>query len=445
MGMNAHDAEDLVQGFIADRILENYLLARADDRQGRFRSLLIRSLENYVLDHFRRKRIDRTLKRTAAGQDETSNPDWRIACGQPCVDPFDVAWARQVLAKSISNMRDQCRLEGHSDRWKVFELRVIDPLWRGRPEPSCEELVQRVGLDSPRQAANVLVTAKRHFRRVLEETVAEYVCEGEAVTDELQQLASIVSRAGSLELELSEVECSSSVTSAGDWAVLRSESIGDPVSWGRLLDVDGIPAAPWSNGELAAIWREQLDRPVACQAPSQAHAAGVSGVATIGGLLREDAPSVEQLRHLRKAARDRMHKALDNGPAEVAWALYFAAIAAAYARHGARISRLDRRMLQKGFQTLRKFTWLDASTVELADIALLRLDRSALAESPAAGGDVAGRERKLAMLKDDQMRSIAELKLQGHTHREIAHKLGCSLRSVERKWSLIQNIWRTNP
>jgi hypothetical protein len=168
-----------------------------------------------------------------------------------------------VLEQALFKMCEQCRDEGHGDRWRVFDRRVIQPFWHGLPEPTCEELVRELGLDSPRQASNALITAKRHFRRVLEETVAQYLCDGEDVANELNQLASIAGQSGSLEVDFTGVGRSRSGAS-GNRAVSESQwtdSSSDPVLWRRLLNIDNIPTQPWSTEELSAIWRDQLALP----------------------------------------------------------------------------------------------------------------------------------------------------------------------------------------
>jgi DNA-directed RNA polymerase specialized sigma24 family protein len=50
-------------------------------------------------------------------------------------------------------------------------------------------------------------------------------------------------------------------------------------------------------------------------------------------------------------------------------------------------------------------------------------------------------ERLLAGLADDSLRRVAQLKLEGYTNGEIAGGLGCSLRSIERKLTLIRARW----
>jgi RNA polymerase sigma factor (sigma-70 family) len=50
-------------------------------------------------------------------------------------------------------------------------------------------------------------------------------------------------------------------------------------------------------------------------------------------------------------------------------------------------------------------------------------------------------DRLLSVLRDDVLRSIALWKLEGHTHEEIAQKLGVTTRTVIRKFNLIRQIW----
>jgi DNA-directed RNA polymerase specialized sigma24 family protein len=50
-------------------------------------------------------------------------------------------------------------------------------------------------------------------------------------------------------------------------------------------------------------------------------------------------------------------------------------------------------------------------------------------------------ERLLASLQNPDWRALAQLKLEGYTNEEIATRLGCGLRSVERRLRLIRDYW----
>jgi DNA-directed RNA polymerase specialized sigma24 family protein len=79
------------------------------------------------------------------------------------------------------------------------------------------------------------------------------------------------------------------------------------------------------------------------------------------------------------------------------------------------------------------------------------LDEAALAgpvgEGPGidafAGAEPTTEEvrRLFGLLPDEPLRVIALLKMEGHTNDEIASRLDCALRSVERKLECIRNLW----
>jgi DNA-directed RNA polymerase specialized sigma24 family protein len=47
----------------------------------------------------------------------------------------------------------------------------------------------------------------------------------------------------------------------------------------------------------------------------------------------------------------------------------------------------------------------------------------------------------LARLHDDSLRQVALLRLEGYSNNDVAHRLGCSLRTVARKVEIIRRTW----
>ena len=54
-----------------------------------------------------------------------------------------------------------------------------------------------------------------------------------------------------------------------------------------------------------------------------------------------------------------------------------------------------------------------------------------------------GCRRLLGRLGDDALRSVALWKLEGYTNAEIAARLDCTVRTVERKLERIRAYWET--
>jgi len=50
-------------------------------------------------------------------------------------------------------------------------------------------------------------------------------------------------------------------------------------------------------------------------------------------------------------------------------------------------------------------------------------------------------ERLLARLGDEKLRAVAVLKLEGHSNEEVARRLDCAVRTVERKLGMIRSSW----
>src|SRR5918993_469093 len=53
MGVRHDQVEDLLQGFICDRVIQQNILSAADQARGRFRSFIFTSLRNFVFNQAR--------------------------------------------------------------------------------------------------------------------------------------------------------------------------------------------------------------------------------------------------------------------------------------------------------------------------------------------------------------------------------------------------------
>lgn len=196
--ISPHLADDLVQGFVCDKVVEQGLLAGADQCKGRFRTFLLTALDRYVIDQARFE----GAKKRAPGGGVASLEQFpvRDRATPPGAGPsvaFDVAWAREVLAEAVKRMDEECRASERQDIWGVFCCRVLEPTLTGAPQAGYGELVARFGLRSPAQASNVLMTAKRMFERILRSVVAEYAEDEAQIDREIEDLRCILSRAGS--------------------------------------------------------------------------------------------------------------------------------------------------------------------------------------------------------------------------------------------------------
>jgi len=188
----AEKADDLLQSFIADRILERDLLTAADRERGRFRTFLLMTLDRFVSNRLRDE------NRQCRSPENSVPLDDAAGAFDPAPGPdraFEIAWARQVLLQAAEQMRDACFDSGRSDVWQVFDSRVLAPTLQGADPASYEELAAQFSLASAHAASNLMITGKRMFARSLKGVVGEYIEDASQIDDEIAELRIILAGA----------------------------------------------------------------------------------------------------------------------------------------------------------------------------------------------------------------------------------------------------------
>ena len=184
------DADDLVQGFICDRIVAEGLIGKADQARGKFRTYLLTALDRHIV---RVRRHDQAAKR-GGGVAPAAIDDHDPAAASPtATEIFDIAWARQVVEQAIQQMRKECDGE-RPDIWNVFEARVLLPLLDGAEPTPYLQLVESLGLASTEAAANLAITGKRMFARHLRAVVGQYAGSDAEIEQEISDLRGILAR-----------------------------------------------------------------------------------------------------------------------------------------------------------------------------------------------------------------------------------------------------------
>lgn len=179
--------DDLLQGFVTDRIIHGQLIAKADPGRGKFRTLLLTALRNYVSNERRRRQ-----PATSQG-DMGEFAESRFSREDPTTF-YDIAWARQIIAGTLERMQEECRASCRTDIWSVFVGRVVDPIFNNTPPLSYQQIVDRFGYDTPTQACNILITGKRMFSRTLRAVIAEYAPDEQLIDQEIADLWEILNR-----------------------------------------------------------------------------------------------------------------------------------------------------------------------------------------------------------------------------------------------------------
>jgi RNA polymerase sigma-70 factor (ECF subfamily) len=194
-GYTAADAQDLTQDFFL-MIMEGNFLQSADPRRGRFRSLLLRSLKNFLIDAAVKSR-----RHKRGGQVQfVSWEKWmadapaQLSLSAAAMDAsppellFDAGWAAAIAEEALRRLRLECESKG---RRRVYA--VLHPHLTSERSEICYAKLS-VELSVPELAVKSLLHHFRtRYRALLREEVAKTVETEANVDDEIRYLCAILS------------------------------------------------------------------------------------------------------------------------------------------------------------------------------------------------------------------------------------------------------------
>jgi RNA polymerase sigma factor (sigma-70 family) len=189
-GYSAEDAEDLTQDFFV-MILESDWLQNADPSRGRFRSLLLKSLQNFLSDA-----ADKAYARKRGGNVSFVSWDaWMAEAPSqlsmstqtlnslPAERLFDVQWAATVVERALRRLREECERKG---RLRVFDV-LSAYLTADRDDVSCASLAATLAVPQGK-VKKLLYHMRQRYRWLLRDEVANTVENPADVEDELRHL-----------------------------------------------------------------------------------------------------------------------------------------------------------------------------------------------------------------------------------------------------------------
>jgi len=194
LGHSPQDAQDLTQDFFV-MILKGQLLQRANPARGRFRSLVLKALEDFLRD----SEAKRSARKRGGGVQFVSWDDWTEAPSifsisqqesdrWPAERIFDVRWAATVVERALSRLGEECEKRG---RRRVFDM--LSPcLAAERSNVSYSKFSKTLGI--PEASVKRLVHQMRvRYRALLREEVGVTVEKPDEIDDELRYLCAALS------------------------------------------------------------------------------------------------------------------------------------------------------------------------------------------------------------------------------------------------------------
>ncbi len=172
-------------------ILEDDWLQKADRSRGRFRSLLLKSLKNFLNDA-----ADKIRARKRGGDVSfISWDDWITEAPSqlsmsterlnslPAERLFDVRWAATVVERALRRLREEFERKG---RWQVFDV-LSAYLTADREDVSSASLATKLGFPQS-TVKKLLYHMRQRYRWLLRDEVAQTVENPADIEDELRHL-----------------------------------------------------------------------------------------------------------------------------------------------------------------------------------------------------------------------------------------------------------------
>ena len=190
-GYTTQEAPDFTQDFFV-QILQGKLLSSADPQRGRFRSLLLKSLQNFLIDadiKNRRRKRGGGIEFVPWEEWDLTSADWlngRESCQAETV--FDVRWAATIAEHALRRLREECESKDHR---QLFEV-LSSYLDAERTEISYQSISSQLGI-SVKSTKHLLHEFRKRFRSLLREEVAKTIGDPADLEDEIRYLCAALS------------------------------------------------------------------------------------------------------------------------------------------------------------------------------------------------------------------------------------------------------------
>jgi RNA polymerase sigma factor (sigma-70 family) len=189
-GYSKEDAQDLTQDFFVV-ILEQNWLQHADSKRGRFRSLLLRSLQNFLINAAEKTHAHKR----GGGVEFISWDDWMAEAPSQLSIPvqaldslpperiFDLTWATAVVEHAFQRLQEECASNG-----KLWLFQGLSPhLTDERDELSYANLSAELGM-AETGVKKQLHNMRQRYRSLLRDEVSQTVEDPADVDDEIRYL-----------------------------------------------------------------------------------------------------------------------------------------------------------------------------------------------------------------------------------------------------------------
>jgi DNA-directed RNA polymerase specialized sigma24 family protein len=189
-GYSTQDAQDLTQDFFLTILKKNWV-HHADRSRGRFRSLLLKSLQNFLVNVAEKAHAHKR----GGGAEFISWDDWmaeaqsQLSIPIQAVDSlpperlFDLTWATTVVEHALQRLREECESKGKLWLFQTLSSHLTDE----RDELSYANLSVELGVTET-VVKKQLHAMRQRYRSLLRDEVSQTVEDSADVEDEIRYL-----------------------------------------------------------------------------------------------------------------------------------------------------------------------------------------------------------------------------------------------------------------
>ena len=192
-GRSHEEATDLTQGFLCDVFLSRNLLEKANADRGRFRTLLLGAVRNYLADMHRRKTAGTRMPKGGIAAIDAMSEHGLEPAEHGAHSPeraFNARFVATLIRAAAERLQRDLLAAGDEASWEIFRLRVLQAATEG-VAVGYDEIAPRFGLEKGTCAARLLV-AKRRFATILMDELRATVDDPNDVGEEVHELLALL-------------------------------------------------------------------------------------------------------------------------------------------------------------------------------------------------------------------------------------------------------------
>jgi RNA polymerase sigma factor (sigma-70 family) len=185
-GHDPHTAQDLTQEFFA-RLLQGNRLAAADPERGRFRSFLLASLKNFLINEWQRgqrqKRGGGAVFFSLAEADDEDRHGLDLQDHATPERLFERRWAETLIARVNARLRREYEAAGWGARFEALKVYLLDDF----DPPSYAETAAKLGLTEA-ALKSAIYKLRQRYGLVFRAEIAGTIANADEVEEEIEHL-----------------------------------------------------------------------------------------------------------------------------------------------------------------------------------------------------------------------------------------------------------------